>query len=163
VSLTPMDIHNKEFKKGFRGYREAEVDDFLDSVVREFEGLLKEIASLREQLRKTEEQLGHYRNIEETMNRAMVAAQRTAEEIRESSRREAALVLKEAEGRAAEVVAGVERQAEKARRDLEEAVRQASFFRTKLRAILQAQMDTLNAGDGVLPPDPGPGVPDGEV
>ena len=27
--ITPMDIENKEFKKGFRGYNEEEVDEFL--------------------------------------------------------------------------------------------------------------------------------------
>ena len=30
--ITPMDIENKEFKKGFRGYNEEEVDEFLDIV-----------------------------------------------------------------------------------------------------------------------------------
>ena len=31
--LTPADIHNKEFSRGFRGYNEEEVDDFLDEIV----------------------------------------------------------------------------------------------------------------------------------
>ena len=29
--LTPVDIHNKEFKRSFRGYNEEEIDDFLGS------------------------------------------------------------------------------------------------------------------------------------
>ena len=39
--LTPADIHNKEFSRGFRGYNEEEVDDFLDEIVYEFEELIK--------------------------------------------------------------------------------------------------------------------------
>ena len=30
--LTPMDIHNKEFKRGFRGYSEVDVDSFMDDL-----------------------------------------------------------------------------------------------------------------------------------
>ena len=37
--ITPMDIENKEFKKGFRGYNEEEVDEFLDIVKEDFENL----------------------------------------------------------------------------------------------------------------------------
>ena len=37
--LTPLDIHNKEFKRSFRGYDEDEIDDFLDQVVNDYEKL----------------------------------------------------------------------------------------------------------------------------
>ena len=40
--ITPMDIENKEFKKGFRGYNEEEVDEFLDIVKEDFENLYRE-------------------------------------------------------------------------------------------------------------------------
>jgi cell division initiation protein len=39
VPLTPMDIHNKEFSRSFRGYKEDEVDQFLDNIVDDFEKL----------------------------------------------------------------------------------------------------------------------------
>ena len=40
--LTPMEIHDHQFKKSFRGYNENEVDDFLDQVVVDFEKLMRE-------------------------------------------------------------------------------------------------------------------------
>ena len=36
ILLTPLDIHNKEFKRSFRGYNEDEIDDFLDQVVNDY-------------------------------------------------------------------------------------------------------------------------------
>ena len=42
MPITPMDIHNKEFSRSFRGYNEDEVDQFLDEIVEEFERLYKE-------------------------------------------------------------------------------------------------------------------------
>lgn len=42
MPLTPLDIHNKEFSKGFRGYNEDEVNEFLDQIMKDLEILMKE-------------------------------------------------------------------------------------------------------------------------
>lgn len=42
MPLTPLDIHNKEFSKGFRGYNEDEVNEFLDQIMKDLEILIKE-------------------------------------------------------------------------------------------------------------------------
>ena len=41
MKLTAMDINNKEFKRGLRGYSVEEVDEFLDQVVENYEELCK--------------------------------------------------------------------------------------------------------------------------
>lgn len=41
MPLTPLDIHNKEFSKGFRGYNEDEVNEFLDQIMKDLEILTK--------------------------------------------------------------------------------------------------------------------------
>ncbi|MGE5552730.1 MAG: DivIVA domain-containing protein [Betaproteobacteria bacterium] len=48
--LTPLDIQNTVFHRSFRGYNEAEVDEFLDRVVIEYEQLLRENQVLKEKL-----------------------------------------------------------------------------------------------------------------
>ena len=47
--LTPIDIHNKEFKRSFRGYNEDEIDDFLDQVVNDYEKLFRDNERLKEE------------------------------------------------------------------------------------------------------------------
>ncbi|MFL5792872.1 MAG: DivIVA domain-containing protein [Actinomycetota bacterium] len=47
--LTPLDIQHKEFTKAMRGYAMHEVDTFLDQVTEEFTRMQDEIARLREQ------------------------------------------------------------------------------------------------------------------
>ncbi|GAA3323178.1 hypothetical protein GCM10020331_046000 [Ectobacillus funiculus] len=43
MPLTPLDIHNKEFGRGFRGYDEDEVNEFfLDQVIKDYELVLRE-------------------------------------------------------------------------------------------------------------------------
>ncbi|MCL5046489.1 MAG: DivIVA domain-containing protein, partial [Actinobacteria bacterium] len=59
LPLTPLDIHNKEFKKVFRGYSEEEVDEFLDEVTRDFESLIKENSSLKDELAEALKKVQH--------------------------------------------------------------------------------------------------------
>lgn len=47
MPLTPLDIHNKEFSKGFRGYDEDEVNEFLDQIIKDYEILIREKKSLK--------------------------------------------------------------------------------------------------------------------
>lgn len=42
MALTPLDIHNKEFTRGFRGYDEDEVNEFLDQVIKDYELVIRE-------------------------------------------------------------------------------------------------------------------------
>ena len=48
--LKPMDIHNKEFKKAMRGYDAEEVDEFLDSVIQDYQIYERKIGELGEKL-----------------------------------------------------------------------------------------------------------------
>ncbi len=50
MPLTPLDIHNKEFSKGFRGYDEDEVNEFLDQVIKDYEIIIREKKELEERL-----------------------------------------------------------------------------------------------------------------
>lgn len=63
MPLTPLDIHNKEFNKGFRGYDEDEVNEFLDQVIKDYELVLREKKELEEQLLGMNERLSHFANI----------------------------------------------------------------------------------------------------
>lgn len=145
--LTPLDVHNKEFRKGFRGYSEEEVDEFLDQVVRDYEEMLKEIERLKDELAKAEEKIGQYRRLEETLNNTLVVAQSTAEEVKANARKEADLIVKEAEGEAERRLAAAREKAEKTARDYENVRKEAAVFRLKLRSLLLAQLEELGRED----------------
>ena len=87
--LTPMDIHNREFKKGLRGYKESEVDEFLDRIVIDYEKLMRDNEKLKEQLRITDKELTHYRNLEKNLQDTLVVAQKTADEVVSAAKKNA--------------------------------------------------------------------------
>ena len=78
--ITPEIIESKEFKKGFRGYNEAEVDIFLDELRDDFEATLKENEALKEKLSMYKDQVGKYSSIEETLKETLITAQSAAED-----------------------------------------------------------------------------------
>lgn len=149
MPLTPLDIHNKEFKRSFRGYNELEVDAFLDEVVRDFEALLKDNASLKEQVQALSARLDHYRQLENTLQNTLIVAQETAEEVKASARKEAELIVREAQLEADRIVKMAEERVQRLQEMAENLRRQIQLFRAKARTMLEAQMELLEADWGM--------------
>ncbi len=144
MPLTPLDIHNKEFTRGFRGYREEEVDQFLDEVVREFESLLKENSALRERLEALSSKVEQYRQLEDTLHNTLIIAQETAEEVKASARKEAELIMREAEEEAQDIQRRARRRVEQLSETFEELKKQMRLFRARVKSDLAGQLELLD-------------------
>ncbi|SDW04810.1 cell division initiation protein [Marininema mesophilum] len=57
MPLSPLDIHNKEFTKSFRGYDVDEVNDFLDEIIKDFEFFTREKKQLEQQVEELQQEL----------------------------------------------------------------------------------------------------------
>lgn len=147
MPLTPLDIHNKEFNKGFRGYDEDEVNEFLDQVIKDYELLIREKKELEEKLHDQGERLGHFSNIEETLNKSIVIAQEAAEEVKRNAQKEAKLIIKEAEKNSDRIVNEALAKARKIALEIEELKKQSKVFRTRFKMLIEAQLDLLNNDD----------------
>ncbi len=145
--LTPLDIHNKEFKKGFRGYNEEDVDQFLDKVIKDYEKLYRENIELKETLERLTGKLEHYQNLETTLNNTLVVAQETAEEVKLNAKKEAELMIKEAEVTASRIIDEARNKARKLTTEYEDMQRQTHIYRSRMRTLLQAQLDMLNVSE----------------
>ena len=102
VALTPMDIHSKEFNKSFRGYKEDEVDQFLDEIVVDFEKLYKENIELKEKLNNLIDQVNQFRSMEKALKETLVTAQKTADEVITVAQKKSELII-EAEEKARQI------------------------------------------------------------
>lgn len=144
MPLTPVDIYNKEFKRGFRGYQEDEVNEFLDHVVRDFEAALKENEDLRQQLSGIGERIEQYRKLEETLKSTLLVAQSAADDVRAAAQRDAESVLRDANTRAAEIVGQAERQLHDYQEQLAGIRREWDTLRARMRGMLQGQLSLLD-------------------
>lgn len=147
VSLTPLDIHNKEFSRRFKGYDEDEVNDFLDQVIKNYELVIREKKNLEEKVEELSERLGHFTNIEETLNKSILVAQETAEEVTGNATKESKLIIKEAEKNADRIINESLSKARRISMEVEELKKQAKVFRTRLRMLVEAQLDMIDTSD----------------
>lgn len=145
MPLTPIDIENKEFRKGVRGYSTDEVDKFLQNVSKEFEVVFSENFELREKLLRAEAELKQYRQLESTLQQTMVLAQQTAEEVKHSARHEAELLLKEAEQEKVKRMGEAQRKLEHINEEIEELQKRREMIRTQLKSFLRAQLELADA------------------
>lgn len=147
MALTPLDIHNKEFNKSFRGYDEDEVNEFLDQIIKDMEILMKEKREMEEKLAAVSERLGHFTNIEETLSKSILVAQETAEEVKTNARKEAQLIIKEAEKNADRIINESLIKSRKVAVEIEELKKKATVYRIRFRSLLEAQLEMLDTGD----------------
>ncbi len=143
--LTPLDIHNKEFKRGFRGYNEEEVDEFLDNVIKDYEQLYRDNAELKETIERITSKLEHYKHMETTLNNTLLIAQETAEEVKLNARKESELMMKEAEIRGQKLLDEAIGKVRRATVEYEELKKQSHIYRSRMLAIVQAQTEMLKS------------------
>ena len=147
LPLSPLDIHNKEFSRSFRGYDEDEVNEFLDQVIKDYEMTIREKKELKKQVEELTEKLNHFTNIEETLNKSIVIAQETAEEVKGNANKEAKLIIKEAEKNADRIINEALNESRRISMDVEELKKQAKVFRTRLKMLIEAQLDMVGTDD----------------
>ena len=152
MKLTPLDIRHKEFKRGMRGYTDVEVDEFLDEVADEYEQLFKENLDSKEREEALEEKVAGYRRLEATLQKTLITAQGSADELKQNAAKEAQLILHEAELKARQMVneAYTEKQVIEQSLAKIKAAEQDSRF--KFRQLLEGYLRHLDDAPASTPP-----------
>lgn len=145
--ITPLDIEKKEFPKGVRGYKEREVEEFLNEVLTDFESLYNENTKLKEEIEKIRSEMEKYQNIEETLKNTLVVAQNTADEVKRNANKEAQLIVEEAENKANMMIEKAKRDREKIQDQHEEAKKQMNIFKVRCKTLLESQLSTILDAD----------------
>src|SRR4030067_3069275 len=99
MKVPPLDIQQKRFHLGFRGYDRKEVDEFLDLIREEMEALVREVTELREFRESYDEREKALNEKEEAVKNTMLMTQKLVEDLKENARKEATLIIKDAEVR----------------------------------------------------------------
>lgn len=97
MKITPIDINGHTFAVKLRGFDQEEVRSFLNLVSTEFEALISANNALKEKLAQLEASVSDLKERERILKETLLTAQRLADGMREEARKEAALIVKEAE------------------------------------------------------------------
>jgi cell division initiation protein len=147
MPLTPLDIHNKEFSRGFRGYDEDEVNDFLDQIIKDYETVIREKKDLEQEVKTVKEKLSHFSNIETTLNKSILVAQETAEEVKNNANKESKLIVMEAKKNADRIINEALEKSRKVTINIEELKKEANVYRTRFQMLIEAQLELLKSDE----------------
>jgi cell division initiation protein len=143
MRVTPLDIRKQEFRKGMRGLDSDEVYAFLNTVADEYEAVLSDNKNLREKLVELESRLNEYRSIETNLRNTLVTAEKLTQEAKENAKREAALLIREAEMEAEKAAEAIRAHTTQLRREILELKKNKDNYVTRLKTLLDSHRKML--------------------
>lgn len=152
--ITPMDIHNKQFSRGLRGYNEEEVRDFLQQIVSDYEQIYREHREMEDELDQMKTKLANYEKISHTMTSALQLAKDAARNVTETAHRNADIMISNAKAEGENRL----REALENRRLLNETISHTEgnmkTYICKIRRDLELALAAINALDTLEAPAP---------
>lgn len=141
----------EKFSKTLHGYNPREVNIFLDDVIVQVDKMVKKletrdiaILKLQKENQALLEQIERYRAVEATMNKTIVVAQDSGEQIRRIAKQESDIILNEARSNANRIVSDALIRAEKAEFDTARLKKNISISKKKLRNDIESILDMVD-------------------
>ena len=156
--LTPVDVRRYDFGTAMRGYDRGRVDQFRDQVAEELERLTRAVNDLDGKSRAMAEQLKVFRERDKALNEALISAQQIREEMKQQAIREADLMLREAQAKAAAMHDESRAQMAGLQADIDALARARRGYLAQLRALAERHLSEVDALEQI--PSPGASLPE---
>jgi len=151
--LTPLDVRRYDFgKKALGGYDPERVEQFREQVAEELERLARSLLDLEQKAKGFHEQLRAFRERDKALNDALVSAQQLRAEIRESSEREAALIIREGRAQAEGDLEDARAEIRKLDAHLADLDRARRSYLTQMRVMAERQLAEISAAENAPAP-----------
>ena len=138
-NLTPLEIQKQTFSRALKGYHPDEVRAYLHLVAEEIERLVRENDRYSRETAGLREDLEDHSNRERILKDTLLSAQKVAEDLTGNARKEAELIVKDAEMLADRVIA----QAMQRVGELERTINELKIERRALRNRVQGTLDIV--------------------
>ncbi len=142
--ITPLDIQNKVFTRAVRGYKEEDVDGFLDLLTVDYERLIDDNENLKKLLADTTEKLQEYKTTESAVLETLKAAKALMNDISASAEKRAEIMVKNAE-LDAELLQKQARESVERLKEEEIALSQrVTAVRSRFKSMLESELDRFD-------------------
>ena len=148
MKISPLDIEGHSFLRKFRGYDPEEVRAFLMLVSEEYEKLIVENNKVREDEAKMQSILDEHRQREKILRETLYTAQKVSEDVKEQARREAKILLQEAQLKADRLLEAAQGRAVELEASVIDIRSEKQGFLLKLRAMIDQHQKLLELHEG---------------
>ena len=155
--LTPQEVSERAFSKAsFGGYNMSQVDEFLDILTGDYSALYNENAVLKSKMKVLVDKVEEYRSTEEAMRKALMTAQRMADDLVQDAEKKKAELIQQAEAEAADRKSSITRELQAEEYRLQQAQQATAAFVEKVRALQTQGSQFLDSLSQLYPPDTTP-------
>lgn len=141
--LTPVEIQNRVFKSGGLGYDKKDVDSFMKEIVDSYELLYREKMELADKVNVLSDGIQNYKTIEKTMQKALILAQKTAEETQETALKNAHAIEKEALNKSEIILSDARHELELVHQKTVQLCQQYEKYKLQFKNLAAAQIELL--------------------
>ena len=136
-----------KFSTSIQGYKKEEVNDFVKEVTREYENMLKKLKNSCEVIESLKSELKHYKDIESTLNWAILVAEESTSSIKKAAYDESKVIVEDAKRNATKVINNALAKAERIESEAEALRRKVAVFKRRFRDLVEDQLDELEQFD----------------
>ena len=133
-----------KFSKEFNGYNKSEVSSYLCEITVETEKLLNKLESQQQEITNLKQELLHYKDIEKSLNIALMGANNVGDNIRKMAQEEYNTIIADAKKNASKIVNDALIRNEKIELKTQQAERNLRIFKNKMRTIIEEQLEIVD-------------------
>ncbi len=134
----------RKFSSSFNGYSKLEVNSFVSEVTKEYEAMLQKLKNQDLEIQNLKNDLEKYKNMESTLNRAIMIAEDASSQIKNVARDEAKGVIEDARRNASRIVNDALLKADKIEQDAENLKRRVVVFKKRLQNVVDEQQEFID-------------------
>lgn len=142
--LTPIEIQGITFKNG-RGYKKEDVDSFMKALHHDYEIMYKENKELKEKVTTLSDGIQYYKNLEKTLQKALVLAEKTSEETKVAAQKNAEAIEEKAKLNAEKIIYDARQEYDKMQLKTRELFQNFELYKTQFKQIVNTQIELLQS------------------
>ncbi|MBR3772044.1 MAG: DivIVA domain-containing protein, partial [Clostridium sp.] len=142
--LTPVEIQGITFKTG-RGYKRDDVDSFMQALYHDYEIMYKENQELKNKIMTLSDGIQYYKNLEKTLQKALVLAEKTSEETKEMARKQAETIEHNAKMNAEKMLYDARKELDRIEVKTQELIQNFELYKAQYRQIISTQLEFVQS------------------
>ena len=137
----------KKFRTSFSGYNKADVNEFVNEVIKEYEDILQKLRNSTNEMECLNKELERYKNLEKTLNDTLLVAQETSANAQRAAIAEGKLIIEEAKNNASRIINNSLIRAQNIENEADDLKRKVSNYKKRFTALVESQLDEINNYD----------------
>ena len=127
----------KKFSISLNGYDKVEVNKFVNEVTKEYESMLNKMKSKDKEIELLKEQLAYYKGLESTLNRAVLVAEDSSNQMKKIAKEEAKNIIEAAKKNASHIINDALIKAQKTELEADEIRRSLKIYKTRIKKAIE--------------------------